>query len=157
MYQRKNCSSIAWNSYFAGEPCFPHGMKNIFISGDAKIGRDCVIFQQVVVGSVVLLDSASSGSPTIGNNCYIGAGAKIIGNVKIGNNVRVGANTVVYKDVPDNCVVVSAVQQNIKKDKVLDNKFYSSPPSWKTFENGSWHKIKDNAVLDSLNGIISEK
>lgn len=157
LYQRRNCSSIAWNSSFEGEPCFPHGMKSIFISGDANIGRDCVIFQQVVVGSVVLLDSSTSGSPVIGNNCYIGAGAKIIGNVKVGDNVRIGANTVVYKDVPDNCVVVSAIQQNIQKIDTLDNKFYSSPPSWQTFENGHWNKIKDSAVLSSLNRILDEK
>lgn len=30
---------------------------------------------------------------------------KIIGPVRIGNNVEIGANSVVVKDVPDNCVV----------------------------------------------------
>lgn len=43
---------------------------------------------------------------TIGNNCLIGAGAKIIGNVHIGNNIRIGANAIVVDDVPDNCTVV---------------------------------------------------
>ena len=38
----------------------------------------------------------------------IGAGAKIIGPVHVGNNVRIGANTVVTKDIPDNCTVVGA-------------------------------------------------
>ena len=46
------------------------------------------------------------GAPTIGNNCLIGAGAKIIGNVHIGNNVRIGANAIVVDDVPNNCTVV---------------------------------------------------
>ena len=46
------------------------------------------------------------GAPTIGNNCLIGAGAKIIGNVRIGNNVRIGANAIVVDDIPDNCTVV---------------------------------------------------
>ena len=46
------------------------------------------------------------GAPTIGNNCLIGAGAKIIGNVHVGNNVRIGANAIVVDDVPDNCTVV---------------------------------------------------
>lgn len=45
-------------------------------------------------------------APTIGRNCYIGAGAKIIGNVVVGNNVRIGANAIVVNDVPDNCTVV---------------------------------------------------
>lgn len=42
----------------------------------------------------------------IGDNVYIGAGAKIIGNVHVGNNVKIGANCVVFMDVPDNCTVV---------------------------------------------------
>ena len=46
------------------------------------------------------------GSPIIGNNVLLFAGAKIIGNVRIGNNVVVGANAVVTHDVPDNAVVV---------------------------------------------------
>lgn len=83
-YQYGNNSSIAWNSKFSGEPCFPHGMKSIFVSGDAKIGKNCVIFQQVTIGSNTLSDSRSRGAPVIGDNCYIGAGAKIISNAKSG-------------------------------------------------------------------------
>lgn len=42
----------------------------------------------------------------IGDNVFIGAGAKIIGKVKIGNNVKIGAGCIVVTDVPDNAVVV---------------------------------------------------
>ncbi|GAA3319001.1 hypothetical protein GCM10020331_024100 [Ectobacillus funiculus] len=44
--------------------------------------------------------------PKIGNNVYIGPGAKIFGGITIGNNVSIGANSVVTKDVPDNVTVV---------------------------------------------------
>lgn len=44
-------------------------------------------------------------TPVVGNNCYFGLGAKILGSVKIGNNVIVGANAVVTKDITDNAVV----------------------------------------------------
>ena len=44
-------------------------------------------------------------APIIGDNCFVGAGAVIIGDIKIGNNVTVGANAVVTKDVPDNATV----------------------------------------------------
>lgn len=53
-----------------------------------------------------LLHSAKKGAATIGNNVYIGPGAKIIGSVKIGDDVAIGANCVVTKDVPDHAVVV---------------------------------------------------
>lgn len=47
-------------------------------------------------------------SPVLGDNIFVGAGAKIIGSVKIGNNVIIGANAVVTKNIPDNKVVVGA-------------------------------------------------
>ncbi|NIF80122.1 serine acetyltransferase [Paraburkholderia sp. Cy-641] len=139
LYQYENNSSVAWNSSFAGEPCFPHGMKSIFISGDAKIGQNCVIFQQVTIGSITLSGSARNGAPTIGNNVYIGAGAKIVGNVVIGNNVRIGANAVVHRDVPDNSVVVAGEQKVIQKNSALDNRYFSSVGGQRMyFDNGKW-------------------
>lgn len=153
LYQYENCSSIAWDSTIEGEPCFPHGIKSIFISGEAKIGKNCVIFQQVTIGSVILLDSKSTGAPTIGEDCYIGAGAKIIGNVKIGNNVRIGANAIVYKDVPDNSVVVAGEQKVITKNFHLDNKFYSFHGEWVYFINGKWKPVLSLDALDSLKKI----
>lgn len=86
-------------------PILPHGLKGIFISKDAKIGKECVIFHQVTIGSNTAADSKGVGAPVIGDYCYIGAGAKIIGNVHVGNNCRIGANAVVTKDVPANSTV----------------------------------------------------
>lgn len=101
----------------------PHGFAGIHISAYAKIGQGCTIFQHVVIGSNTLPDSRSQGSPVIGNNVYIGAGAMIIGNVHVGDNVRIGANAIVTKDVPPNSVVVSSKQRTIRKDVPLNNKF----------------------------------
>lgn len=102
---------------------FPHGLSGVFISSGAMIGDGCVIFQHVTIGSNALDDSKNKGCPVIGKNCYIGAGAKIIGNVKIGDNVRIGANTVVTKDVPDNVTVVGAKCRVIEHDYELKNQF----------------------------------
>jgi serine O-acetyltransferase len=46
------------------------------------------------------------GYPVIGDNVYIGPGAKIVGKIKIGNHVAIGANCVVTRDIPDHGVVV---------------------------------------------------
>ncbi len=64
--------------------------------------------------------------PTIGNNVYISAGARIIGKINVGNNVIIGANAVVNKDVPDNCIVAGVparVIRNVDVDiyKLLKN------------------------------------
>ena len=76
----------------------------IFIYPDCKIGKNCNLSQEVTIGNVPR--GQNKGYPTIGDNVYIGPGAKIIGCVKVGNRVAIGANCVVTKDVPDNAVVV---------------------------------------------------
>ncbi len=76
---RRLNSEIPLSATFASEPTFPHGMKGIFVSSGAIIGDNCVIFQQVTIGSNTLRDSKGYGAPQIGNNVFIGAGAKIVG------------------------------------------------------------------------------
>lgn len=108
----------------------PHGLFGIYISFGASVGRNCVIFNNVTIGSNTLKDSKGYGAPHIGNNVYIGVGAKIIGNVTIGNNVRIGANCVVTSDIPDNTTVVLSHPRLIKKKK-NNNKYYN----WKESNN----------------------
>lgn len=60
---------------------------------------------------------SGGGSPTIGNNVMIGAGAKVLGDCKIYDGCIIGANAVVTKDVPANCTVV-----NVNKIISRDNK-----------------------------------
>lgn len=102
---------------FASKPIFPHGICGIFVSGSARIGEECIIFQYVTTGSNFLPGSSKNGAPIIGNNVYIGA-------VHIGNNCRIGANAVVVKDIPDNCTVVSCETRVIPSERV-ENHYYS--------------------------------
>lgn len=76
----------------------------VVINNMAIIGRNCNISQGVTIGQVNR--GTRAGVPVIGDNVYIGPGAKILGNIKIGNGVVIGANCVVVKDVPDMAVVV---------------------------------------------------
>lgn len=121
----KNNSLISISTYFKeeGNVSLPHGLCGIFISGGAKIGKNCTIFQQVTIGSNTLKDSKNAGIPIIGDNVYIGAGAKIIGNVKVGNNVRIGANAIVIKDIPDNATVILKGSETIYHDETRNNDF----------------------------------
>lgn len=80
----------------------PHLM-GIVISGDAVIGRNCTIFHEVTIG---INEIKSTEAPIIGDNVFIGAGAKIIGKVQVGSNSRIGANAVITKDVPEGATVV---------------------------------------------------
>ncbi len=73
----------------------------IVIHPDAKIGINCLIFQQVTIGT-----RNGRGLPIIGDHVLIGAGAKILGGVSIGNYSVIGANAVVMTDVPANSIAV---------------------------------------------------
>lgn len=92
---------IGFGADFKEIPNLPHGLCGIFVSHNAIIGKGVTIFHQVTIGE------GAKGAPVIGDNCYIGAGVKIVGNVHVGNNVKIGANCVITKDIPDNKIVVS--------------------------------------------------
>lgn len=116
---------IGINSVLKNNVTFPHEFNGIFVSDNAIIGNNVVIFQQVTIGSNNLSDSKRKGSPTIGDNVYIGAGAKIIGNVTVGDNVRIGANCIITKDIPSNCVCIMRGLEIIFKEEKLNNTYIS--------------------------------
>lgn len=69
----------------------------IIVRGD--FGDYCSIGQGVTVGSKGA--GKSNGWPVIGDRVYLGAGAKIIGNITVGSDVVVGAGAVVTKNIPE--------------------------------------------------------
>ncbi|WP_286234357.1 serine O-acetyltransferase [Thalassotalea sediminis] len=69
----------------------------------------------IIVESGVVIGDEKGQAPVLGENIFIGAGAKIIGGVTIGNNVKIGANAVVVKDVPDNVTVVGIPAKVVSK------------------------------------------
>ena len=127
MIMHQHCASIPLEAEIPFRPCLPHGLYGIFISRRAKLGKDVVIFQHVTIGSNTLRDhgGGSAKGPSVGDFVYVGAGAKIIGEVTVGASCRIGANCCVYKDLPPNAVAVNAPMRVIQKSS-LDNRFYSS-------------------------------
>lgn len=104
----------SWSRFLTGIEIHPAAKigRNLFIDhghgvviGEtAEIGDDCTIYQNATLGGTG--KEHNKRHPTLKNNVIIGAGAKVLGNIVIGNNVKIGANSVVLKDVPDNCTVV---------------------------------------------------
>lgn len=74
----------------------------VIVRGD--FGDYCSIGQCVTVGYKGA--GKSNGWPKIDDNVYIGAGAKIIGDISIGKDSIIGANAVVIKSLPDNSFAV---------------------------------------------------
>lgn len=86
----------------------------IVVNKNSIIGKNCNISQQVTLGAANRGDR--KGYPTVGDNVYIGPGAKLVGKVTIGNHAAIGANCVVTKDVPENGVVVGIPGRVISMD-----------------------------------------
>lgn len=86
----------------------------VVINGAVRGGRDVKIEHQVTIGAERGL------SPVLGDDLFIGAGAKIVGQVTIGSGVRIGANAVVVKDVPDNMTAVGVPARYIPRTDVLN-------------------------------------
>jgi serine O-acetyltransferase len=90
-----------------------HGLGTIIQA--EKIGENCMIFQDVVIG----FKDGTPGRPTLGNHVHVGSGAKILGPVVIGDNVDIAANTVVTKDVPPGRVAIGVPAQIILNPTLL--------------------------------------
>ncbi len=79
----------------------------IAVDSQARIGRNCRIHQGVTIGR------SKDRSPVIGDNCFIGANASIIGGITLGNDVKIGAGAVVNRSFPDGAVLVGVPAENI--------------------------------------------
>jgi serine O-acetyltransferase len=82
------------------------GGNNIFLEHDVTIGAE------------------KGKAPVLGNNIFIGAGARVIGGIQIGDNVKIGANAVVLEDVPSGATVAGVPARIVKMetaDSVSDN------------------------------------
>lgn len=86
-------ADIPINSSIGGGLLLPHP-NGVVIHPNARIGVNCLIFQQVTIGAT------QHGVPTIGGHVDIGAGAKLIGPITVGDHARIGANAVVRENVP---------------------------------------------------------
>jgi len=74
------------------------------IGATAVIGSNCTLVSGNVIGQLY----GGDDRPTIGDDFYAGAGAKIFGKIQIGNHVRVGPNAVVTMSLPDGVTVAAA-------------------------------------------------
>lgn len=76
---------------------------NITINPKTVIGRNLNIHKGVVIGQENR--GKRKGTPTIGNNVWIGINAAVVGNVVIGDDVLIAPNSYVNCDVPSHSVV----------------------------------------------------
>lgn len=93
--------SIPENVFGPGLAIVHYG--TIVVNKNAKVGRNCRIHACTNIGA----SGGSKKAPVIGDNVYIGPGAKIYGNITIGNNIAIGANATVFKSCEDSGVMIA--------------------------------------------------
>lgn len=87
----------------------------IIINSNARIGKNARIHVGVNIG-----DNGGGSVPKIGDNVYIGPGAKIFGDIEIADDVSIGANAVVNKSCNQKntlLVGVPAIEKHKSKEK----------------------------------------
>ncbi|MEZ4714212.1 MAG: hypothetical protein R3A44_43925 [Caldilineaceae bacterium] len=75
----------------------PHGT----VVSVRHMGRNCSVIAAVTIGM-----RNTWAFPDIGHNVFIGAGARVLGDITVGNDAKIGANAVVIKDVPPGATVI---------------------------------------------------
>ena len=112
----------------------------VVINGMVRAGSNFFVYHQVTLGST------RQGVPVIGDDVFIGAGAKIIGPVTIGDGARIGANAVVLHDIPPHVTAVG-IPARIVRDRAVDS---SSAPSESVPKGAESSNGKSNDKPDSI-------
>ena len=89
----------------------------IVINTKARVGANCRLHVCVNIGTQA---GAPGAIPKIGDNCYIGPGAKIFGGIEIGSNMTIGANAVVNSSFPEGNTTIAGVPAKVVADKSSD-------------------------------------
>lgn len=84
---------------------------NIVVNSGTRVGVNCVLHGDNCIGN----NGKTNKCPIIGDNCDIGVGAKIIGDIRIGNNVIIAAGAIVNKNILEDNVVVAGIPAKIIK------------------------------------------
>jgi|SRR5690242_2252583 len=87
-------ADIPLTCQIGGGLLIPHP-NGIVIHPAAKVGVNCLIFQQVTIGSRAEVD----GVPELEGHVDVGAGAKVLGPIRVGAHAKIGANAVVVSHV----------------------------------------------------------
>lgn len=84
----------------------------IVVSSDARVGKNCRIHACTNLGRAATKEGA--GAPRLGDNVYIGPGAKLFGPIVIGDNTAIGANAVVNSSfLEGNCSIAGIPARKI--------------------------------------------
>ena len=91
-----------------------HGA-GVVIGETAKVGAGTVMYHGATLGGTG--KDKGKRHPTVGENCVISAGAKILGNITVGDYAKIGAGAVVLSDIPPYATAVGIPAKVVKISK----------------------------------------
>jgi serine acetyltransferase len=95
---------IHWDAELAPGVSIIHG-QGLVVSGEAKVGAGCIVFQGVTIGEGRSPDTEMVGSPIIEENVHIGPNAVILGPIRVGAGTKIAAGAVLTRSVPPSSLV----------------------------------------------------
>ena len=101
-----------------GEGFYIGHFGRLIINPDAVIGKNVNVATGVTIGRENR--GSRKGSPTIGNEVWIGTNAVIVGNINIGNDVLIAPLSFVNFDVPDHSIVIGNPARVISKENATE-------------------------------------
>lgn len=111
--------SIPFNVFDEGLAIVHYGL--LIVNPKAVVGKNCRVHAGVNIGGkagmVKSKTDAGPLAPVIGDNCYLGPGAKIFGGITIGNNCVVGANAVVNKSFDQDHCTIGGIPAKVISEK----------------------------------------
>lgn len=97
-----------------GEGFYIGHLGRVIVHPEAVIGKNVNVGTGVTIGAENR--GKRKGAPVIGDNCWIGTNAVIVGKVNIGTDVLIAPLTYVNFDVPDHSIVVGNPGKIIPKE-----------------------------------------
>lgn len=86
----------------------------IIINPNTKIGENCRIHSGVNIGTAA---GTQSAAPVIGDNCYIGPGAKLFGPIYVADGIAIAAQAVVHRSCLKQNVTLGGVPATVISNK----------------------------------------
>jgi serine O-acetyltransferase len=95
----------------------------IIVNTNARVGANCELHNLVHIAQnlhIAQKGAESDKAPTIGDNVFIGPGARVIGDITIADGIVIGANSVVTKSFYETNITIAGVPARKISDRGSD-------------------------------------
>lgn len=96
-----------------------HHPHSIVLSEQVVLGADCILRQNVTIGTILHRDGSQSGAPVVGDGVEFGAGCVVVGAISVADSARIAALALVRADVPAHGVAIGNPARVVRVDGPL--------------------------------------